>query len=75
MWEGGGNNGAGGDVTIDGRVTVSDKAYLILKDGCKLTVTGGICATGKKISIGGQIESVETYLTIFGQAAGTGLAA
>lgn len=36
---------AQGDITIDQPVTVSDNVYLILEDGCNLTVNGGILLT------------------------------
>ena len=51
---------AEGEVTIDTRVTVTGDVKLILKDGCKLTVIGGIRLTGSN------------KLTVFGQPAGTG---
>ena len=51
---------AEGEVTIDTRVTVTGDVKLILKDGCKLTVIGGIrLADSNK-------------LTVLGQPAGTG---
>lgn len=49
-----------GDVTISGRVTVTGDVKLILADGCKLTVNGGI-----------QV-SESNSLTIYGQSKGTG---
>ena len=44
-WGDDGNDGwyvATGNVTIESRVTVSGNVHLILTDGCKLTVNGGI---------------------------------
>ena len=49
-----------GEVTIDNRVTVSGHACLILADGCKLTVNGGINV------------AENNSLTIYGQTQGTG---
>ena len=51
---------ASGGVNITGRVNVTGDVYLILKDGCNLTVDGGI-NVGKGNS-----------LTIYGQTDGTG---
>ena len=43
-----------GEVTIDNRVTVSGHACLILADGCKLTVNGGIkVVSGNSLTIYG----------------------
>ena len=47
-----------GSVTITGGVTVTGDVYLILADGCTLTVEGGIQGEGN--------------LTIYGQSGGTG---
>ena len=48
------------DVTINQRVTVTGEVYLILADGCTLTVNGGI-----------QVAE-NNSLTIYGQSGGTG---
>ena len=60
-WGDDGNGGwyvAQGSVTIFGGVTISDKVFLILADGCSLTINGGITGYGN--------------LTIYGQSGGTG---
>ncbi|MGN0578939.1 MAG: InlB B-repeat-containing protein [Ruminiclostridium sp.] len=60
-WGDDGNDGwyvAAGNVTIGSRVTVSGNVHLILTDGCKLTVNGGIRA-----------EETNT-LTIYAQSTG-----
>ena len=49
-----------GNVTIDQRITVTGSVHLILKDGCNLTVNGGINVTDTN------------SLTIYGQENGTG---
>lgn len=50
-----------GNVTIEGRVIVDGVANLILADGCKLTVNGGINVNG------------EDTLNIYAQSQGTGV--
>lgn len=50
-----------GEVTISSRVTVTGNVHLILKDGCNLTVNGGIDVTGTN------------SLTIYAQSAGEGM--
>ena len=46
-----------GDVTINSRVSATGNVHLILKDGCKLTVNGGIgLQSDSNISIYGQGE-------------------
>ena len=60
-WGDDGNGGwyvATGAVTIEDRVTVSGNVHLILTDGCKLTVNGGI-----------RVEDTNS-LTIYAQSAG-----
>ena len=49
---------ADGDLTIDGRVTVSGNVKLVLADGCNLTVNGGI-----------QVEG-SASLTVYAQSTG-----
>ena len=53
-----------GNVTISSRVTVNGDVHLILADGCKLTVNGGIGVS--------QSSSNQNSLTIYGQEEGTG---
>ena len=58
-WDGSTTGGwyvASGNVTIDQRVTVTGDVYLILTDGCTLTINGGI-----------QVEEDDS-LTIYGQS-------
>lgn len=56
-WEGGKWYVAEGELTLDGRVWVLDEAYLILKDGCKLTVSEGISVSeGSSLTIYAQSE-------------------
>lgn len=52
-----------GDVTINSRITVTGDVHLILKDGCKLTVNGGIHLTGSNA------------LTIYAQSIGDSMGA
>ena len=64
---------AQGDITIDQPVTVSDNVYLILEDGCNLTVNGGILLTkGSNMYIYAQSTEKETMgsLTANGTDAG-----
>ena len=53
-----------GNVTISSRVTVNGDVHLILADGCKLTVNGGIGVS--------KSSSNQNSLTIYGQEEGTG---
>ena len=64
---------AQGDITIDQPVTVSDNVYLILEDGCNLTVNGGILLQlGSNMYIYAQSTEKETMgsLTANGTDAG-----
>ena len=64
---------AQGDITIDQPVTVSDNVYLILEDGCNLTVNGGILLKkGSNMYIYAQSTEKETMgsLTANGTDAG-----
>ena len=64
---------AQGDITIDQPVTVSDNVYLILEDGCNLTVNGGILLkSGSNMYIYAQSTKKETMgsLTATGTDAG-----
>ncbi|GHV48666.1 hypothetical protein FACS1894181_05060 [Bacteroidia bacterium] len=48
-------------VPVNGRITVSGSANIILEDGCEFTVTGGI-----------RVQGNDDQLTIYGQSLGTG---
>lgn len=54
---------AEGDLTLDTRAAVSGDVHLILKDGCKLTVSGGIRVN----------DANDTCFTVYAQSAGSGM--
>jgi len=56
---------ASGTLNYTSTITVSGDVYLILKDGCNLTVTGGSGSAGINVAAGNS-------LTIYAQSGGTG---
>ena len=65
---------AQGDITIDQPVTVSDNVYLILEDGCNLTVNGGILLTkGSNMYIYAQSTEKETMGTLTANGTDAGI--
>jgi|GEM_PF-3259335 len=63
---------AKGNVTVDGRITVTGNVHLILADGASLTVNGGIYVpTGSSLTIYGHSTNTAVMGQLLAQNAGT----